>query len=394
MMSFIIFGARFFSPRISQSVDVRGINSLILSNFLLFLAFMINGLRGSVSELITSGLGSFLWFVSVYLLLEASIHIRDNLDQSALQKKKNLILFRTLALFVSAFQFSLVVFEVPFAYRTILFSSTIGFLFLASGLILLRGVLQEPKSLHFSMFIISFGLFGNATSMFLRAGHILGSNDFTINSASLLQPTPLQIFLAIFAFISIQMVTIGYLFLFWQKAESALTKAASTDPLTQALNRRAIEAYLKSKESTLFSSTKSIACILMDLDHFKKVNDVYGHATGDLVLKSFSNIVHKHLSPLDALGRYGGEEFLLILVNQDFEQSKQTLHDILLDFSKTVIQTPQGDRQFTSSAGLAFLGPQSKFISWEDLIHQADGALYKAKEAGRNQFKVAPQATM
>jgi diguanylate cyclase (GGDEF)-like protein len=127
----------------------------------------------------------------------------------------------------------------------------------------------------------------------------------------------------------------------------------------------------------------------MDLDHFKKVNDVHGHGVGDGVLRAFANHVRTYVRRIDVLVRRGGEEFFLILPNTDLEQARATAERIRQTLAAGPLDTGRGvclDQ--TVSVGVAMWdGAESP----EELDHRADAAMYESKRTGRNRVTVAPE---
>jgi len=125
---------------------------------------------------------------------------------------------------------------------------------------------------------------------------------------------------------------------------------------------------------------------MIDLDHFKSVNDNYGHLTGDRVIKALSRLLQERLRKTDTIGRYGGEEFGVILFNSNAENAERTMNEIRESFSR--IRQRDGDKDFfvTLSCGIA------SFPDYEDALRigeEADKALYAAKRCGRNRTVVA-----
>ena len=160
---------------------------------------------------------------------------------------------------------------------------------------------------------------------------------------------------------------------------------ATHDFLTGILNRSAILEYFeKSMKLKKRNSNNNIGIAMLDIDHFKNINDTYGHQTGDLVLKEFVKILQKSLRDSDYLGRYGGEEFLLII--QDTTSDKQSIiksfDRIRKSIETTKISTSSGLVSITASIGCSIA---EKNV--DSSIKKADDALYKAKENGRNRVE-------
>ncbi len=159
---------------------------------------------------------------------------------------------------------------------------------------------------------------------------------------------------------------------------------AHTDELTGVSNRRQLYADLKRELTRAQRSGRPFSLILFDIDHFKDVNDTHGHAAGDEVLKSISHVTRAQLRQNDLLGRWGGEEFLILAVDADSAEAG-TLAERL---RRSIEQSTLGPvSRVTASFGVATFCPQD---SEDDLIRRTDAALYKAKEGGRNRVVVAP----
>ena len=128
---------------------------------------------------------------------------------------------------------------------------------------------------------------------------------------------------------------------------------------------------------------RKMSVILTDVDHFKSVNDTYGHPMGDQVIRSMAWLLKQRLRKTDSVGRYGGEEFLVILPQANADRAAQLLDRIRVDFSQ--FHHPVNATSFacTFSCGIAQLAPG---ISAQALVKLADEALYKAKKQGRNQI--------
>ena len=162
-----------------------------------------------------------------------------------------------------------------------------------------------------------------------------------------------------------------------------LTTQLMHDTLTGTLSRRFILETLNKQLAQLSRQPeRQLSIALMDLDHFKRVNDTYGHLVGDKVLYEFSRVVSNHVREQDYFGRFGGEEFLLILTEIAPEQALQVLNRIR-ESTHTQVFTHEGKHiPLTVSMGFTTARPDEKVDS---LIERADNALYQAKTAGRNQ---------
>jgi two-component system, cell cycle response regulator len=165
--------------------------------------------------------------------------------------------------------------------------------------------------------------------------------------------------------------------------QQSLRFAASHDFLTKLLNRAEILASLKRELSRSERDNQPVAIIMADLDYFKKVNDSLGHAAGDAVLREVAERLKSDLRPYDLVGRYGGEEFLIILPNCSLAVATRRADEIRCLVCKDGVLTTFARVPVTVSMGVA-AGVSEQSPKIEDLLQQADEALYVAKQNGRN----------
>lgn len=167
---------------------------------------------------------------------------------------------------------------------------------------------------------------------------------------------------------------------------------ATHDQLTSLLNRGAIMDLLTRELHRSLREQKSTAILLGDVDHFKRVNDTLGHVVGDEVLMEIANRLLASVRSYDFVGRYGGEEFLVVLNNCDPAFAPVRAEEIRKSISNRVIQTAKGPLTLTMSLGL-LLSSEWEMKPVEELLHQADTALYEAKAAGRDCLRKAKPST-
>jgi len=156
---------------------------------------------------------------------------------------------------------------------------------------------------------------------------------------------------------------------------------ASHDELTRTLNRRSLMSALGRERNRADRSGQPFSVAVLDLDHFKSVNDTLGHAAGDAVLKEFARVAGETKRATDVFGRFGGEEFLLILVDIAHDQARQATERIRIAVEAIDWSATAPGMKITVSAGVACY---RKGETIEQLLHRADTALYEAKRAGRN----------
>jgi diguanylate cyclase (GGDEF)-like protein len=169
-------------------------------------------------------------------------------------------------------------------------------------------------------------------------------------------------------------------------ARESLRTAATYDFLTGLLNRGEIVACLERELVRAKRETSDVGIILTDIDHFKKVNDSFGHSVGDSVLKEVAGRLKSDLRVYDGAGRYGGEEFLLILATCDLATTVRRAEEIGRLVSATGVPSPKGIVPVTISPGVTSAG-RNRTASVESLLNEADVALYRAKQNGRNRVE-------
>lgn len=168
----------------------------------------------------------------------------------------------------------------------------------------------------------------------------------------------------------------------WQLMDK-LEEFASIDSLTGVYNRRHFFELAEQEIQRINRYGGKLSLIILDLDRFKMVNDYFGHIAGDHVLKTVSRTCRDSTRKVDILGRFGGEEFVILLPETDLKDAEILANRIREDIEKISLPELSSTHKITSSFGVADMGA-ARDISMEDLLRQADLALYKAKETGRN----------
>ncbi|MEA1935727.1 MAG: diguanylate cyclase [Thermodesulfobacteriota bacterium] len=172
-----------------------------------------------------------------------------------------------------------------------------------------------------------------------------------------------------------------------QESNRKLHEMAVTDSLTGIFNRRAILERLGDELSRAGREKPPLCLMMLDIDHFKRVNDEHGHAVGDKVLVEVVNRVNSQLRPYDVMGRYGGEEFLLGMPGADPENSRKIAERIRTSICEKPFETDDKKLNVSISLGVTSIVPSRDSDTnnlLEAVIKTADDALYKAKETGRN----------
>jgi len=172
-----------------------------------------------------------------------------------------------------------------------------------------------------------------------------------------------------------------------RELEADLKRQAATDPLTGLYNRRRYEALFLQELRRIRRNGGELSLLILDLDHFKQVNDTLGHSAGDVALKEVSDLCRSHLRDIDIIGRLGGEEFVIILPDTSMDAAVIVANRLRLAIENTKIVFKENIFRLTVTIGVAGLTQKDRDI--DSLVHRADAALYKGKQAGRNRVEVS-----
>jgi diguanylate cyclase (GGDEF)-like protein len=185
-------------------------------------------------------------------------------------------------------------------------------------------------------------------------------------------------------------------FLFWplfsafikiHHLELEMRRLAMVDDLTGIMNRRAFLSRAEHLLNVANRSDKAVALVYIDLDNFKAINDDFGHAAGDAVLKRFADILGGVVRQSDLVGRLGGEEFALVIYGAGKDDARRVVEILLSETRDTRVAIAGHLIHFTTSAGLAYL-PAGERLDVEQLLAQADKALHRAKHTGKDRVVV------
>jgi len=254
--------------------------------------------------------------------------------------------------------------------RLALFTGMMSLLFLQQ----LRFMLRQPHS--FSRTVVALFLGLQSTVLLARLLSVLLGQA----GVSLLEPGVMQLAYLSGNAVTILMLSVGSVLCATERLRTEFEHLASHDGLTQALTRRAVLARAEQELAWQRRYGDPVSVMMIDLDHFKSINDQFGHQQGDAVLVDFAVRTRQMLRQTDVLGRYGGEEFLVLLPRTDASTAS--------DVAERVRQAPSSPRapDCSMSIGVATALGGSETI--DALLARADRALYQAKHDGRNRVRV------
>jgi diguanylate cyclase (GGDEF)-like protein len=177
-------------------------------------------------------------------------------------------------------------------------------------------------------------------------------------------------------------ITLGYIFLISARLVERLRQQAEIDHLTEIFNTRALSKLAGKALSMARRKDTILSILLIDIDHFKGINDSYGHAAGDRVLRDFAKTLSKNIRPCDVVGRMGGEEFTILLPDTDKSEAYNVAERLRVIVEKSEFRHKSAQIQFTISVGITSSDGKEK--DFDLIMREADTALYQAKREGRN----------
>jgi diguanylate cyclase (GGDEF)-like protein len=185
-------------------------------------------------------------------------------------------------------------------------------------------------------------------------------------------------------------LALTYLWFYVAEIYADLARTACLDPLTGVQNRRALETEASREISRATRHAAPLALVLLDIDYFKRINDDFGHRTGDEALRALVGVLRRELREVDLVARIGGEEFVILLPDSTGEMAVNVAERLRSAVESTIVSYEDAVVQFTVSAGVAPMF--STDVTWESMLHRADEAMYVAKRSGRNRVVLDPQA--
>jgi diguanylate cyclase (GGDEF)-like protein len=204
------------------------------------------------------------------------------------------------------------------------------------------------------------------------------------DGVGMLQSSPVQVAALLSGYIVMVMNGFGFLLMCKQKDDAQMERLATIDWLTGLVNRRAFFERAESARTLAARLRTPIALMMLDIDHFKQLNDRFGHAGGDQALVVFADTARKVLRDHDIMGRLGGEEFALVLPGTDLDGAMQAADRLRLEVTEARLDTSGTAYTMTVSIGVVLVDPNEELTA---ALARADRALYMAKSGGRNRVE-------
>jgi len=345
----------------------NSIRNMAMIRFLSAAGYLLLFLRGDIPDSISVNIGNTLLYTCHYLEARLMFKLIN-----VTSKKLNMILSAILGISIVSFNL------VEFYYRDTSLRVGIASIAIFSIFLLPTFQLMISKESKFKRSISIFYI------LLLCALIPRGVEAFLYRNVSLLSNNYFQTLLFMSFILMMISNTIVYLLFMKEQSDVVIEKMATTDSLTGILNRYSFLKQGKQAFESHKSSGNGIALLFFDIDYFKKVNDQYGHQFGDEVLIRFADILKNNIRPNDLCCRYGGEEFVILLMNVTENISKNIATRIMCEI-ETYTFDIHPDFHITTSVGNVYGVPESCELL-EDYIRRGDEALYEAKRTGRNKL--------
>lgn len=262
------------------------------------------------------------------------------------------------------------------ALRTVTTSAVVMILLLLAGRETVRAAPRPWPTSHTITLAVFFG--GAALLLVRMVFETLSTQPLTSGVAA----TPMQVIT--FSYMSLVPViaTFGFALMCSEYTRAELEKLAATDPLTGTLNRRMLEQLANEQIALAQRHERPVSLLLLDADRFKTINDVHGHDVGDIALKNVVASARQHLRPGDLIGRLGGEEFLVLLIDTRSDEATQIAERLRAAVAALDLRVRGESLSLSISIGVATLGEHGD--DFHELVRRADRAMYLAKRGGRN----------
>lgn len=237
----------------------------------------------------------------------------------------------------------------------------------------------------------SFGFALGGLVLILRAGVRL-THDPTVSVRANFASSPIEQLSILLTFVVFSALSLLFLIICNDRLHRELERLATLDPLIERFNRRTIEDFGRREVSNARRRGSAIAVALIDIDCFKQINDRYGHTAGDTALRSAVVALEQNLRARDVLGRYGGDELIVVMPDTEANQAAavcERLRDLLARSRFADASAP-----FTLTVSIGVASARGENADFEKLVQAADTALYNAKRQGRNRTRVAEEPAL
>lgn len=374
-ITMVILSIVLLSMRRSTLQTTHGLGIFASANFMGILGSSLIGLRGTIPFSLSYFSGNFTIMMSGFLYVFA-VRAFDG-------KPSPRLFFFLAAIFCGVAMLGVDSFGSQAA-RIALTNGVLGAATLYSGA-LLASVGASARTLTFNRIFCSLGFLGGSIACLARTATV-----FNGETTELFSKTSTSAIFYLAASIMTSIFTLGFIMLVNQRTHDRLLYLATHDPLTGALTRGAFMEIARLAMAQSAADSKPLALFIADLDHFKRVNDSFGHQIGDQALRNFVQAAHESLRKTDVLARYGGEEFVVLLPDTNLTDAIGIAELLRSVTRSSVAPVELGSNPVTVSIGVASTGAQPTDV--ESLIALADNALYASKAHGRNRVSAAPVA--
>lgn len=270
---------------------------------------------------------------------------------------------------------------IPFTYlspniavRLVIVSICLAALLFASGVTLLQGPSRKPLSYWLTgICFVTIGV-----GVIFRAIYLLATDPTQAGRAA---EDPVQSLIFAANYVEVILMTFGFVLMRIDRSNADLLRLATFDSLTNCLNRAAVERQLALEIARARRENGELVLLMVDIDHFKTINDSLGHAEGDAAIRTVAGCLKTHVRSSDIIGRFGGDEFVVLLPNVSPTQARITADRMCSSVARSQFNSDQERGTLTVSIGIAHL---LKFEQEDSLLRRADDALYRAKANGRN----------
>lgn len=362
LMSFVLF-----AMPASIRERIGGARHWSLAMLVLAGASSLYGLRGIIPDLLSMTVANIASLASVAMIYSGSRAF------FGLRPRNGLL---ALGLISACLIMTLCTYVVDlFSVRVAIFSLVSGFLLLLYGLDVTRLRPRQAGRTSFPYLFTAVTVFFDVLVSGLR---IINAISFPATGSEFLAPTPINIlYFSTHSLLAI-CISVGFILMLNERLHAMLEHQLSHDALTNAYSRTML---IDMSQRALTADRAPVSLLLLDIDHFKQVNDTLGHQAGDAVLRHVVDTLSSSLRPDEPLGRYGGEEFILLLRDTTASQALLVAERLRAQVANTPYKHGDEARPITLSIGCATANPGENL---EQLLHRADAALYRAKRAGRN----------